>query len=164
VAIVAAAAAASVAIEARQHQSLSKRNGHPFLIMQLWSRKKVSAAREREERLRQARSAAKPLRSAYPSASLVNIQLRFLPVAAPPHAAQSFALYPGAQAFFSYPCPYGDCDGIFELAPEAQRVLSRDVSRASGTLKCAGVRSRDGLQRQPCGLCLNYTISASHES
>ena len=42
-------------------------------------RQKVSPFREREERLREGRDAAQTLRAAYPHASLVNIQLRFLP-------------------------------------------------------------------------------------
>lgn len=126
-------------------------------------RNKVSAYREREERLRKGRLSAQTLREASPETTLVNVQLKFLPIAAPPHAAQSFVLYPSARAFFSYPCPYGDCDGVYDLSAEAARALGREKSRVTGTVECAGARSRDGLQAQPCGLRVSYTIGAQHE-
>jgi hypothetical protein len=126
-------------------------------------KQKVSSFREREERLRKGRDAAQTLRAAFPNAVTVNVQLRFLPATAPLHAAQSFMLYPAARAYFSYPCPYGDCDGIYDLAGPAQQALTRKSGSVSGTVECAGVRSRDGLQRQPCGLRVGYTISAQHE-
>ena len=118
---------------------------------------------EREERLRKSRARAQTLRSSFPSASLVEVRLQFLPATTPPHAEQSFKLYPGARAFFGYPCPYGDCDGIYELGPEADRALTGHSSCVTGTLECGGVRSRDGLSKQPCGLRVTYRIAAHHE-
>ena len=93
----------------------------------------------------------------------MNVQLRFLPATAPLHAAQSFSLFPAARAYFSYPCPYGDCDGIYDFGSEADRTLTREKSCVSGTRTCAGVRSRDGLTKQPCGLRVSYTITIHHE-
>jgi hypothetical protein len=130
--------------------------------MQLQPRQKPSLFRERKERMRRAREAAQTLRSAFPHATLVNIQLQFLPAAAPPHASQSFVMYPAARAFFEYPCPYGDCDGIYQLGAAAVQALGQGNSPVSGTLECAGVRSRDGLQRQACGLPVSYTITVQH--
>jgi hypothetical protein len=130
--------------------------------MHLQPRQKPSVFRERKERLRRARDAAQTLRSAFPTAMLVNVRLQFLPASAPPHAAQSFVMYPAARAFFEYPCPYGDCDGVYELHAAAIQVLGRESAEVSGTLECTGVRSRDGLQRQPCGLAMSYTITAQH--
>ena len=127
-------------------------------------RQKVSSFREREERLRKGRDAAQTLRAAFPNAATVNVQLRFLPATAPLHAAQSFMLYPAARAYFSYPCPYGDCDGIYDLSAPAHQALGRKAGAVSGTLECAGVRSRDVLQRQPCGLRVSFTISAQQEA
>jgi hypothetical protein len=126
-------------------------------------RQKPSAFRERKERLRRAADAAQTLRSACPNAALVIVQLQFLPAAAPPHAAQSFSLYPGARAFFEYACPYGDCDGIYELGAAASQALSPEHPDVSGTLECSGLRSRNGLQRQPCGLRVDYTITVRRE-
>jgi hypothetical protein len=126
-------------------------------------RRKASVPVEREERLRKAHARAQTLRSAFPSASLVKVHLQFLPAGDPPHAAQSFQLYPGARMFFDYPCPYGGCDGVFELGTEADRTLMGDKPSVSGVLECGGHRARDGLPHQPCGLRMNYKISARHE-
>jgi hypothetical protein len=125
-------------------------------------RQKPSAVRERKERLRKASDAAQTLRSAFPHATLVTVELQFLPASAPPHAAQSFTLYPGARAFFGYPCPYGDCDGIYELGTAADQAMARNSPSVSGTLECTGLRSRDGLQRQACGLQMAFTITVRH--
>jgi hypothetical protein len=130
--------------------------------VQLQPQQKPSLFRERKERLRKARDAAQTLRAAFPHATLVSVQLQFLPASAPPHAAQSFVMYPAAQAFFEYPCPYGDCDGIYELGAPAAQALARHDCAVSGTVECGGIRSRDGLQRQPCGLRMSYTITAQH--
>jgi hypothetical protein len=132
--------------------------------MRILPNKKLSIFREREERLRKGHAAAHTLRNAFPTATHVTVQLRFLPAAAPPHAEQSFVLYPGARAFFAYPCPYGDCNGIYDLRAEAVRALGGEKSRVAGTLECGGVRCKDGLLRQPCGLRVSYTISARHSS
>jgi hypothetical protein len=95
---------------------------------------------------------------------VVNVTLRFLTPTLPLHADQSFALYPAARAYFSYPCPYGDCDGVFDVSEPAGRTLAREKAQVAGTLTCSGLRSRDGLVRQSCGLRVNYTISSQHES
>ena len=119
---------------------------------------------DRAERLQKGRADAQTLRQACPTATLVRVNLTFMPATAPLHAAQSFVLYPAARAYFSYPCPYGDCDGVYDLGAEALRILGREKTRLSGKAECTGLRSRDGLQRQPCGLCVDYTISAQHET
>jgi hypothetical protein len=123
----------------------------------------VPAAREREERLRRGRLEAGTLRDRFPSASLVSVELIFDPATELPHAPQSFALYPAARAFFWYPCPYGDCDGVFDLSVPAERALENTKPRVSGVLECTGVRVRDRRPKQPCGLRVNYSISAKHE-
>lgn len=128
--------------------------------MRLVPRQKPSVSRERRERLRKGYDAAQTLRSAFMDAAPVRVHLEFLPVTAPPHAAQSFVMYPAARAFFEYPCPYGDCDGIYELGAAAAQALAPDSPGVSGTVECCGLRSRDGLPRQPCGLRMTYTITA----
>jgi hypothetical protein len=124
------------------------------------ARQKPTASRERRERLRKAHDAAQTLRSAFPDAAAVRVQLQFLPLTVPPHAEQSFVMYPAARAFFEYPCPYGDCDGIYELGAAAVQALAWDSSGVSGTVECCGLRCRDGLPGQPCGLRMSYTIKA----
>jgi hypothetical protein len=127
-------------------------------------RHKQSVLREREDRLRAGRAVAQTLRRVSPTALSVNVQLRFLPGAALVHAAQSFVLYPGAKAYFAYPCPYGDCTGIYNLDHEAGRAMAREKSRVTGTLECAGVRSRAGQPRERCGLQMRYVITAKHDA
>jgi len=127
-------------------------------------RKQPTPTREREDRLRAGRAAAQTLRSVSPTATLVNVQLRFISAATPAHAAQSFVLYPPAKAYFAYPCPYGDCDGIYNLDAAANRAMAGEKSRITGTLECDGVRSHNGPSRERCGLQLKYTITAQHES
>jgi hypothetical protein len=67
---------------------------------------------------------------------------------------------PPLARFFEYPCAYGDCDRIYELGAAAVQALARDSSGVSGTVGCCGLRFRDGLPRQPCGLRMSYTITA----
>ena len=124
----------------------------------------MPTARDRAELLRKRRADAATLREASPGTALLKIQLEFLPLSAPPHVAQSFVLYPAARAFFEYPCPYGDCDGIFNFSAEAKGAFGRDKSGVTGTVECSGMRSRDGLQKQPCGLQVSYSISAERAS
>jgi hypothetical protein len=76
---------------------------------------------------------------------------------------QSFVLYPAAKAFFAYPCPYGDCDGLYDLASEAARTLTTEKRHIAGTVECTGKRARDGRQGQSCGLRMSYTITATRE-
>jgi hypothetical protein len=123
------------------------------------SRDKVPTARDRAELLRKRRSDAATLREASPGTALLRIQLDFLPLSAPPHVAQAFVLYPAARAFFEYPCPYGDCDGIYDFSAEAKRALGHEKKSITGTVECSGMRSRDGTQKQPCGLRVSYSIS-----
>jgi hypothetical protein len=125
-------------------------------------RKKTTDASAREQRLRQIRTVAQTLRSACPSAALVTVKLEFLADATLTHAAQSFALYPGARAVFCYPCPYGDCDGIYDLSTEADQILNQQRPRVTGISRCCGTRSRLGQAKTGCGLGVRYTISAKH--
>jgi hypothetical protein len=131
--------------------------------MRTRSRQKQSILRERQDQLRAGRAAAQTLRRVSPTAMSVNVQLRFLLAATPAHAAQSFVLYPGAKAYFAYPCPYGDCSGIYNLDLEAARAMGREKSRVTGTVECAGVRSHAGQPRGQCGLQMRYMITAKHD-
>jgi hypothetical protein len=126
-------------------------------------RKKLSASLDRGARLRQSRVHAKTLRDSFPRAALVDLHLRFQPTDGQEHAAQSFRLYPGALAFFEYPCPYGDCDGTYDLSGAVGHLFAGGAPRAEGTAACAGTRSRDGKARQPCALDVSYSITAQLE-
>jgi hypothetical protein len=122
--------------------------------------KKVPQAPGRAEQLRQRRADSGTLHALSPETVRVHVNLRFLPVAASPHAAQSFVLYPAARAFFEYACPYGDCAGIYDLSEQAKRALDQDKKQVTGTVECTGTRSGPGAQKQVCGLRMSYSISA----
>ena len=126
-------------------------------------RKKAPESSSREERLRQMRAGAQTLRSTCPTAALVDIKLDFLADATQAHAAQSFVLYPGARAVFCYPCPDGDCDGIYDFSSEADQTLNRQRPRVAGISRCPGTRSRMGQPKATCGLSVRYTIVAKHD-
>jgi hypothetical protein len=124
---------------------------------------KGSRLYRRDEQLRLGRVGAPALRDMCPSAAMVTVTLRFPRATLPLHSEQAFVLYPAARAHFAYPCPYGNCDGVFDLGADASRALTREkATRIAGTLDCTGSRSRDGLQQEVCGLRMNYTIAASH--
>ncbi len=122
----------------------------------LATQKSVSVFQDRAERLRRGRATAALLREACPRATHIAVLLKF---AAPPHADQSFVLYPGARAYFGFPCPYGDCDGIYDLSHAAESILLGAALQATGTLECGGVRSHCRISRQPCGLRVNYIVN-----
>lgn len=122
----------------------------------LTTRKSVSGFQDRAERLREGRAAAALLREVCPKATHIAVLLKF---EAPPHADQSFVLYPGARAYFGFPCPYGDCDGIYDLSHAAQSILLGTAPQATGTLECGGVRSRHRIPRQACGLQVSYIVN-----
>jgi hypothetical protein len=130
--------------------------------MRLQSRKPVPAILTREERLRKGRATAETIRTAAPRATVVEVQLEFPSgtAAEPFAAAQSFLLYPGARAYFAYPCPHGDCDGIYDLAAEAEKIMAGDEARVCGIAECEGQRARRGLPRQLCGQHVSYSIRA----
>jgi hypothetical protein len=128
----------------------------------LAAQRSPSGFQDRAERLRQGRATALLLREMCPGATQIAVHLQFLGDQAPSHADQSFVLYPGARAYFGFPCPYGDCDGIYDLTQAAQSILQDPVPRATGILECSGVRSRRRVPRQPCGLKVSYTVSAQH--
>lgn len=127
--------------------------------MRLRREKKSSPLEQREDHLRVGRAAAPVLREVSPTATVVSVRLHFIAPTLPAHAEQSFELYPSATAYFEYPCPHGDCDGIIDVSLDARRTLEGKRRQIAGTLECSGHR---GLARKPCGLRVSYTISAQH--
>jgi hypothetical protein len=131
--------------------------------MRVPSRKKTSVYQQRVEQWRKDRAAAQTLRDAFPAAARVNVRLQFLQPPGQTSSSQSYELYPPARAHFAYRCPYGDCDGIFDLGVPVVAALSRGASHVEGVLECSGVRSRAGLQRQSCGLRVRYTLAVQYK-
>jgi len=121
--------------------------------------KKLAAIWDRRDELRKGRAAAETLRTACPDAASIRVELEFRSGTQPVHAPQSYALFPPAKAHFVYPCPYGDCRGLYDLQAVALDTLQGKQRSARGTLKCTGDRSRDGTGGQPCGLQVSYSIT-----
>ena len=129
----------------------------------LAAQKGASGFQDRAERLRNGRTTAPLLREVSPSATQIAVRLRFAAGEATTHADQSFVLFPSARAYFGFPCPYGDCDGIYDLSQAAHSALQQPAAQAaSGTLECGGVRSRHRIPHQHCGLQVSYTVTAEH--
>jgi hypothetical protein len=126
------------------------------------NKKKVATWDRRSELLKQ-RAASEALRAVCPDAELVSVELEFKSQAPVSHARQVHALYPPAKAHFVYPCPYGDCDGVYDLQSVALGALDRRGKRVSGSLKCAGNRSREGAGGVPCTLEVSYSIVARYD-
>jgi hypothetical protein len=122
---------------------------------------KTAGIPDRADRLRRGRATAPALRDLFPDTTHVTVRLQFLGEEVPRHAEQSFVLYPAARAYFGFPCPYGDCDGIFDLREAAQSALQQPALESKGMVECNGVRSRHRLARQPCGLQVRYTVTAA---
>lgn len=119
---------------------------------------KVAAHGDRRDELKKQRAAAATLRSACPDAASVRVALAFPTETGEAHVPQIFSLFPPAKAHFVYACPYGDCDGLFDLQAIGAEAL-REQKRARGTLKCTGSRRSHNTGGRPCELQLSYAIS-----
>jgi hypothetical protein len=132
--------------------------------MRIVSRTTRSLLEQKREKSLRRRVAAGNIAKAYPRVELVRLQLRFLPVSGSVPAAQIHALYPSAPAYFEFACPYGDCDGSFDLNAVVQPFLAKAGSQTDGTLLCSGTRTAAGMTRQPCKLRADYWVSAQHQA
>lgn len=132
--------------------------------MRLSARHPEAGRQLRREQWRRDRAAAQTLRDAFPSVELVRMTLTFEQAASTVPTAQAHVLHPPARAFFTFACPYSDCDGQFDLNEVATTLLGRSERHAHGTLQCAGVRTRDRLGKHPCQLLLRYTVTAQYRA
>ena len=121
----------------------------------------AATRQERADRLRRDRATALALRAAFPTVQQLRLELKFEGPSPNTPAAQSHVLHPPAQAFFTYPCPYADCDGQFDLTAAVSAALASPSHQAEGVLECSGVRARDHAFKQPCLLHLAYTVIAT---
>jgi len=132
--------------------------------MRIVSRTTRSLLEQKREKSLRRRVAAGTIAKAFPRVEQIRLQLRFLPTAGSVPAAQIHALYPSAPAYFEFTCPYGDCDGSFDLNGVVLPLLGDTGSRAEGTLHCSGTRTAAGMTRQPCRLRADYWVSAQHQT
>jgi hypothetical protein len=128
--------------------------------MRLAPRSAADTRQQRAERLRRERAAAAALRVALPAVQMLHLELKFEGCANAP-TPQSHLLHPPARAFFVYPCPYGDCDGQFDLNSAVHAALADPAHCTEGMLECSGARTGERASRHPCQLHLNYTVTAT---
>lgn len=121
----------------------------------------ADAHQQRMDQLRRARGASASLRVAFPTVQQLRLELQFAGGHANPPGSQSYVLHPPALAFFTYPCPYANCDGQFELSHAVNSALDDPSLRTEGMLDCAGQRAQKHDSRHPCQLRLHYTIVAT---
>jgi hypothetical protein len=129
--------------------------------MKLAPASSASARQERADRLRRDRAAAPLLRAAFPSVQQLRLDLNFEGATGNTPAAQSHLLHPPARAFFEFPCPYADCDGLFDLTAAVNAALTDPSHQAEGVLECSGVRAHDYASKKPCQLHLAYIVTAA---
>jgi hypothetical protein len=98
----------------------------------------------------------------YPNARLVRVQIDFICESLPHHAQQAFLLHPPAKAHFAYPCPFGDCTGIYDLHETIGKMLAGAVTNDSGSRTCGGLRARQGVPGKPCEQVMNYAVSVQY--
>ncbi len=129
--------------------------------MRLSTSSPAAVRQQRADQLRRDRAAALTLRSAFPAIQQLRFDLQFEGTTANTPTSQSHELHPPARAFFTFPCPYSDCDGRFDLTGAVNGALADPSNRSEGVLECAGVRAWDHGSKQPCRLRLVYTIAAT---
>jgi hypothetical protein len=129
--------------------------------MKLSARVKPSTIKHtRQERLQRGRLASGKLCNVYPSVKQIRLALDFKDESPMPAlASQLHQLNAPSRAFFWYPCPYGDCDGVFDLGSAIATLVSQATGELSSHVPCSGVR---GAKRAPCGVQLDYVISADY--
>ena len=126
--------------------------------------KNASALQGRAERLRSGRATASLLREVSAGIARLIVRLRLRRDETASHAEESFVLYPAARAYFGFPCPYGDCNGIYDLTTAAQLALMDSKRHAIGDLSCSGTRSHPRIPDQLCGLQVSYELSAERRT
>jgi hypothetical protein len=132
--------------------------------MKLGSQSSAAAREGRADQLRRDRAGSQAMRAVFPTVRRLRIELRFEGSHPGTPTSQLHELYPPAQAFFAYPCPYAGCDGHFDLSAAVRAAIDAELHVAEGKIECGGSRPRDHGSRQACLLQLHYQISAVCET
>jgi hypothetical protein len=124
----------------------------------------AEAARLRRRELWQRdRAQSEAMRSAWPLVEQLRIELSFhdaTTVIMP--SAQSHVMNPPSRAFFRFPCPYADCDGEYDLGGAVTSTLGGHRATGGSQLRCEGVRPRNRLSGDRCGLELEFRLLAQY--
>ncbi|HJS88364.1 MAG TPA: hypothetical protein VJ738_00175 [Steroidobacteraceae bacterium] len=115
---------------------------------------------DRSSQLRRDQEAAPKVRAMFPAVEQLRFELIFEGGGRITPVPQSHVLHPPARAYFSFPCPYADCDGRFELGAAVHAAVHAPSHRIEGVLECGGVRASDFSSKPPCQLRLHFTLTA----
>jgi hypothetical protein len=96
----------------------------------------------------------------FPVVEQLRIELNFEGGGAATPVPQSHVLHPPARAYFSFPCPYTDCDGRFDLTTAVHAVVEDPSHRNEGALECAGSRVSDFRSKPRCQLRVRFILTA----
>ena len=129
--------------------------------MRLAARSGQSLLEQRREQSRRKRAAAGTLDDQFPAVARLRVELSFPETVGPAPARQLHDMYPPAPAYFDFACPYGDCDGGFDLNKVAASLMKNSTPHADGTIDCSG--NRVGMTRLPCSLRAHYRIAAEYQ-
>jgi hypothetical protein len=130
--------------------------------MTLSRRRKATPAVLRLDRLRHARFNAPTLREFLPAATQVLVELTYVGDAHLAQGSHAFTVFPPAQAHFVYACPFGDCDGTYDLNETIFALLREEGRRATDVLHCAGHRTSRGISGPQCGLGVAYAVTVDY--
>ncbi|HEY1891482.1 MAG TPA: hypothetical protein VGG63_13800 [Steroidobacteraceae bacterium] len=128
--------------------------------MKLGQARGSATRQERSSQLRRDQEAAPKLHAMFPAVEQLRIELSFEGGGSSTPVPQSRTLHPPARAYFSFPCPYGDCDGRFELGAAVQAAVEDPSHRLEGVLECGGSRASDFASKPQCQLRLHFTLTA----
>ena len=128
--------------------------------MKLGPARGAAARQDRASQLHRDQEAAPKLRALFPAVEQLRFELTFEGGGANTPVPQSHVLHPPARAYFSFPCPYADCDGRFELSAAAHAAVEDPSHRTEGVLECSGLRAGDFASKRPCQLRLRYILRA----
>jgi hypothetical protein len=110
------------------------------------------------ERQRRDRALTPLIRDRYPTMDSLQIDFDFSDKEQFSPAPQVIVLHPPARAYLIFACPYGDCDGEFNLAPAVDEMVNSGESRDQGQLRCSGRRSGSRESHSSCCLVLEYQL------
>lgn len=129
--------------------------------MRIGQARGAATRQDRFTRLRRDREAAPKLRTMFPAVEQLRFELGFEGGSAATPVPQSHVLHPPARAYFTFPCPYADCDGQFDLTAAVHAAVEDQSHRIEGVLECAGSRVSEFRSKPLCQLRLCFTVTAA---
>jgi len=128
--------------------------------VRLGQARSAATRQERSSQLRRDREAAPRLRAMFPAVGQLRFELSFEGGAVSTPVPQSHVLHPPARAYFSFRCPYADCNGQFELTAAVRAAVEGPSHRVEGVLECAGSRASELASKLPCRLRIHFLVTA----